>query len=124
MIRRPPRSTLFPYTTLFRSMSELMDSLSGRFIFKLEGHRPQQGILGSRMTPWDETISAVIQNPWFGTGFGTSDLGSEQSNLQQSSIYTVEGTNREHGSSYLALVEYMGLLGILPFLLQIGRAHV
>jgi len=28
---------------------------------------------------------------------------------------TVEGTNREHGSSYLALIEYMGLLGILPF---------
>src|SRR5438132_6670309 len=24
MIRRPPRSTLFPYTTLFRSLSELM----------------------------------------------------------------------------------------------------
>src|SRR5258705_8287964 len=25
MIRRPPRSTLFPYTTLFRSMSETPD---------------------------------------------------------------------------------------------------
>src|SRR2546430_16360994 len=24
MIRRPPRSTLFPYTTLFRSVSEIM----------------------------------------------------------------------------------------------------
>src|SRR5438105_11832297 len=28
MIRRPPRSTLFPYTTLFRSM--VMDILDGR----------------------------------------------------------------------------------------------
>jgi hypothetical protein len=28
----------------------------------------------------------------------------------------VEGSNREHGSSYLALVEYMGALGIMPFL--------
>src|SRR2546422_3104689 len=28
MIRRPPRSTLFPYTTLFRSGSELEDSPS------------------------------------------------------------------------------------------------
>src|SRR2546426_11852539 len=27
MIRRPPRSTLFPYTTLFRSLSESLDSL-------------------------------------------------------------------------------------------------
>src|SRR2546430_13369406 len=28
MIRRPPRSTLFPYTTLFRSDVELHDALS------------------------------------------------------------------------------------------------
>src|SRR3712207_8052238 len=27
MIRRPPRSTLFPYTTLFRSHESVMDSL-------------------------------------------------------------------------------------------------
>jgi hypothetical protein len=30
-------------------------------------------------------------------------------------FYTKDGTNREHGNSYLALVEYMGLLGIVPF---------
>src|SRR3989442_3024020 len=29
MIRRPPRSTLFPYTTLFRSVNTLLASLSG-----------------------------------------------------------------------------------------------
>src|SRR5215204_6201146 len=29
MIRRPPRSTLFPYTTLFRSLSELTCSRNG-----------------------------------------------------------------------------------------------
>src|SRR3712207_8480721 len=27
MIRRPPRSTLFPYTTLFRSLRQLVDNL-------------------------------------------------------------------------------------------------
>src|SRR2546426_4638787 len=27
MIRRPPRSTLFPYTTLFRSMGQLIEDL-------------------------------------------------------------------------------------------------
>src|SRR2546425_3038063 len=33
MIRRPPRSTLFPYTTLFRSdASLLLDSLSAIYI--------------------------------------------------------------------------------------------
>src|SRR3712207_8390391 len=29
MIRRPPRSTLFPYTTLFRSMNRACDGPSG-----------------------------------------------------------------------------------------------
>src|SRR2546430_3021752 len=28
MIRRPPRSTLFPYTTLFRSLNELYNNLT------------------------------------------------------------------------------------------------
>src|SRR5690625_7865247 len=30
MIRRPPRSTLFPYTTLFRSLNEFTDELNPR----------------------------------------------------------------------------------------------
>src|SRR2546430_10823895 len=32
MIRRPPRSTLFPYTTLFRSGCETGDAESERFV--------------------------------------------------------------------------------------------
>src|SRR2546430_7744057 len=32
MIRRPPRSTLFPYTTLFRSLEERAASLARRSI--------------------------------------------------------------------------------------------
>src|SRR2546421_8518120 len=32
MIRRPPRSTLFPYTTLFRSRNRLGPGLTTRFI--------------------------------------------------------------------------------------------
>src|SRR5438034_8997860 len=42
MIRRPPRSTLFPYTTLFRS---LLDELRGsRRTGDLEGNRPTVGL--------------------------------------------------------------------------------
>src|SRR6202042_3990001 len=33
MIRRPPRSTLFPYTTLFRSLSILVDRAAGKVLF-------------------------------------------------------------------------------------------
>src|SRR3712207_2998530 len=32
MIRRPPRSTLFPYTTLFRSLGALLDPLTDRLL--------------------------------------------------------------------------------------------
>src|SRR3712207_7409816 len=38
MIRRPPRSTLFPYTTLFRS-----DQLAGGDALQREGHGAQRG---------------------------------------------------------------------------------
>src|SRR3712207_8077245 len=39
MIRRPPRSTLFPYTTLFRSLN-VEDLLSGNFTSYPEEVRP------------------------------------------------------------------------------------
>src|SRR5258708_36734563 len=32
MIRRPPRSTLFPYTTLFRSEDQRIEALFGEFL--------------------------------------------------------------------------------------------
>src|SRR3712207_8385625 len=37
MIRRPPRSTLFPYTTLFRSQSVV----SGQILVAAEDHGPE-----------------------------------------------------------------------------------
>src|SRR5258707_693550 len=40
MIRRPPRSTLFPYTTLFRS---LVDTVSEAFLPEWLGHRYRVG---------------------------------------------------------------------------------
>ncbi len=102
-----------------------VDSMTGRFLYKVSGQT--NGVFGSRRGPWDETIAAVKKHPWFGTGFGTSDLGSDKVGIQGSSIYTTEGSNREHGSSYLAITEYMGMLGILPFvflLFMVARATV
>jgi len=41
---------------------------------------------------------------------------------------TVAAATREHGNSYLALLEYVGLLGIVPFVVLIrsmaARLHV
>src|SRR3712207_7855128 len=37
MIRRPPRSTLFPYTTLFRSLAGALGEVDGVLLQRLEG---------------------------------------------------------------------------------------
>ena len=75
--------------------------------------------MGPRQSPWQETMASLKRHPWFGTGFGTSDVGSKGTQVAKLSvmegIYTNEGTNREHGNSYLALAEYLGLLGMIPF---------
>src|SRR2546426_5374454 len=56
MIRRPPRSTLFPYTTLFRSAAELAERF-GRPAFV------------------DNDVNALALGEWmFGAGRGTRSL--------------------------------------------------
>src|SRR2546426_1804925 len=39
MIRRPPRSTLFPYTTLFRSQKQQRGQASDRHHVRVLGHK-------------------------------------------------------------------------------------
>src|SRR3712207_8871399 len=43
MIRRPPRSTLFPYTTLFRSRQS---ALGSDCVLQAVPQRPRQGVQG------------------------------------------------------------------------------
>src|SRR3712207_8090664 len=44
MIRRPPRSTLFPYTTLFRS--NVLDLTIRGWFDRLPGSTPHKGLFG------------------------------------------------------------------------------
>src|SRR2546430_14724128 len=48
MIRRPPRSTLFPYTTLFRSLSAVPQLRRRRIQQRPPLHRPARGPGGVR----------------------------------------------------------------------------
>src|SRR5690242_21953287 len=52
MIRRPPRSTLFPYTTLFRSLQHLND----RYVLTGIDHLPpaRRGVWGAERHPFAE----------------------------------------------------------------------
>src|SRR3712207_8429936 len=54
MIRRPPRSTLFPYTTLFRSTQVL----NGRFPDASNLLLPTLGIIDPRDTRFISTVEA------------------------------------------------------------------
>src|SRR2546427_6399790 len=46
MIRRPPRSTLFPYTTLFRSLPAVLDAFDPAFVLEPGQPVPDAGYLG------------------------------------------------------------------------------
>src|SRR2546426_6139529 len=68
MIRRPPRSTLFPYTTLFRS-----HAMGGTLLWAAPGADEQYGIApggriihelgGTRMGDRSEEHTAELQSP-------------------------------------------------------------
>src|SRR2546427_6513976 len=80
MIRRPPRSTLFPYTTLFRSGDDLAQRL--RHLFRAAGFAPAgcaSGGVSHRHTVTVSTIRAPSESSTRSEEH-TSELQS-QSNL-------------------------------------------
>ncbi len=86
--------------------------LSTRFFYK--GER-QKGAFASRRPVWDSSIASIEEHPWFGTGFGTA-LSTYDSNVNQVGNFGSNSiTTREHGNSYLAIVEGVGVLGVIPF---------
>src|SRR3712207_7937201 len=75
MIRRPPRSTLFPYTTLFRSMKgigRLGAAGEGRVRAEIEAHHTRHRTVTEPMT--GETIDVDVHR----SEEHTSELQSRQ----------------------------------------------
>jgi O-antigen ligase len=93
--------------TLSRTSGDLKDAA----LYK--GHK-EEGMFGSRRSPWEETIATIKQRPLFGTGYGTSPNG-EDPGEQFGRFASSAETAREHGSSYLTITEWVGLLGVGPF---------
>jgi len=87
------------------------DSLTSAFVYK---GRRDDGILASRRPIWDETVSAIQERPWLGSGFGTS-LTSMEIVQRPESFESLRETTREHGNSYLAITEWVGFAGDVPF---------
>src|SRR3989475_13071821 len=94
MIRRPPRSTLFPYTTLFRSVSSnTTNTLTVSAVWTTIPDGTSQYVIGQTSTTLQDTTKAGIKawtvNQWAGfvvtitagTGAGqTSTVSSNNAN--------------------------------------------
>lgn len=99
-------------STLSKSTHELSDAV----LYK--GHKAE-GMLGSRLSPWEKSIATIKEHPWFGTGYGTSPTG-EDPGLAFGRFASSAETVREHGSSFMTIAEWVGLLGVVPFVLLLG----
>ena len=92
-------------------------SISSLFLYK---GKPTQDLMASRRGPWDQTVGVIKQHPWFGSGFGTSVTQQSSTYFELTRKRFVDSRMiREHGNSYLAIAEWSGLLGVIPFYLLI-----
>src|SRR5699024_12790635 len=94
MIRRPPRSTLFPYTTLFRSKEEFTMS---NFQFPkqetvlLHGGQEPDPTTGSRAVPIYQTTSYVFKDTEHAQNlFGLKEPGNIYSRIMNPTVDTFE----------------------------------
>jgi O-antigen ligase len=94
------------------ALNKRLGDLTDTLLYK--GHK-EEGLLGSRRTPWEKTKASIKEHPWFGTGYGTSPTG-EDPGSNFGIIASSAETAREHGSSYMTIADWVGLLGVLPFI--------
>src|SRR3712207_6319269 len=84
MIRRPPRSTLFPYTTLFRSFNQYRQHYTGGLRRLTQGvvfPAGYQGHAATETCPGHSTIltgsrparTGIIANNWYNLGLARED---------------------------------------------------
>src|SRR2546426_8266500 len=73
MIRRPPRSTLFPYTTLFRS-----DYFAAMYHYPFD--EMHANVFDQLVTPVAYYLREDQVRPWLASGFGDADRKSTRLN--------------------------------------------
>src|SRR2546427_2038199 len=91
MIRRPPRSTLFPYTTLFRSHRQQRDGGGERC-----GHLDQcdlgagpDGVEDRRARPGGDRKSTRLNSSHSQISYAVFCLKKKKKTKQENSLYTI-----------------------------------
>src|SRR3712207_9015113 len=99
MIRRPPRSTLFPYTTLFRSAA-----------LALEVHRVE--VLGPHVAGRHD--AALLEHPVRQRGLPVVDVGDDRDVAEAVEVRSEEHTSELQSRQYLVcrlLLEKKKIIG-------------
>src|SRR3712207_8843590 len=92
MIRRPPRSTLFPYTTLFRSYGADEPDLTGDIA---------------------KTLSSVIAKDKYGNTAPVADINVDPAQLARSEEHTSELQSRQYLVCRLLLEKKKSIYSII-----------
>src|SRR5256885_14826145 len=103
MIRRPPRSTLFPYTTLFRSLAQQRLAQASRLLEAVERAAP--AALAAQLSAGDRALSA-----------GQQELAAQAFDL-------AARIDPQDQRAALGQRRARGLSGVLPLLADAGNAQ-
>src|SRR5256885_4383728 len=107
MIRRPPRSTLFPYTTLFRSNATI-NGVQGQGILLVDGSLAVQGGF-----QWFGIT--IIRGTFSTAGGGTSDAHFWGTTMVQDSVVVANNTYTGHANilySKCAILKALDATGV------------
>ena len=87
-----------------------ISSLTSSVVYK----NSSNAIFASRISPWQSAIDNIRDHPWFGMGLGTTAKGADATE-GHGVFSSTEAVTAEHGSSYLAILAGVGILGAIPF---------
>src|SRR5437870_7555558 len=101
MIRRPPRSTLFPYTTLFRSLHGAQDRVGPCRGGNGESVRVPPDRSVPEATAWDpDRKSTRLNSSHVAISYAVFCLKKKKKTQKQNSSYTSNHTNSDRPSDY------------------------
>src|SRR5690606_41632912 len=90
MIPRPPRSTLFPYTTLFRSYAKYVESLGGEVVI-ISSDKDLMQLVSDRVSLFD-----TMKNKKIGRDEVVEKFGVPPEKVVRSEEHTSELQSREN----------------------------
>src|SRR3989475_4957703 len=102
MIRRPPRSTLFPYTTLFRSLEDFMAERAAggaaalRIIIKADEGGPAEALADALAQLSTPEVKVEVVHRGVGADRKSTRLNSSHSQISYAVFCLKKKKNKEH----------------------------